>query len=141
LPGVDVECVDWTEDSEVTSIAECDVGIMPLNDTPWERGKCGYKLIQYMACGLPVVASPVGVNREIVRDDENGYLAKEPSDWVSRLGRLLANPQLRLTMGRSGRHRVESEYCVQHMAPRYVALLRRAVEAPASMGLEAGRGR
>ncbi len=133
LPGVDVECLDWTEDSEVARITECEVGIMPLSDSPWERGKCGYKLIQYMACGLPVVASPVGVNRDIVREGENGFLAQEPADWVDRLGRLLDNAQLRHAMGRSGRRRVEQEYCVQKLAPLWAALMQKTVAHP--MGL------
>lgn len=128
LPGVELECLDWTEDSEVARIADCDVGIMPLSDTPWERGKCGYKLIQYMACGLPVVASPVGVNRDIVREGENGFLAEGPPDWVERLGQLLADAQLRRVLGHNGRQRVERQYCVQQVAPRLRSLLRQAGE-------------
>jgi len=131
MPGVKIECVDWSEETEVASIAGCEVGIMPLTDTPWERGKCGYKLIQYMACGLPVVASPVGVNREIVRDGENGFLAREPGDWVDCLERLLADSGLRQSMGRAGRQRVELEYCVQQAAPRWVTLLQKAAVSPA----------
>lgn len=130
LPGVDVECLDWTEDSEVARITECEVGIMPLSDSPWERGKCGYKLIQYMGCGLPVVASPVGVNRDVVLEGESGFLAQEPTDWVDRLGRLLADAQLRHTMGQRGRQRVEQDYCVQQVAPRLIRLLRDAGSRP-----------
>jgi glycosyltransferase involved in cell wall biosynthesis len=124
--GVDVECVQWTEDSEVASIAECDVGIMPLTDSPWERGKCGYKLIQYMACGLPVVASPVGVNTQIVQDGVNGFLAEEGSGWEAKLGQLLGDTVLREAMGRAGRRRVENEYCMQQVAPRLAGLLLKA---------------
>jgi len=130
LPGVDVECLDWTEDSEVARIAECAVGIMPLSDSPWERGKCGYKLIQYMACGLPVVASPVGVNRDIVREGADGFLAHAPQDWQDRLGQLLADAPLRQVLGRSGRQRVEHEYCVQRVAPRLIRMLREAGNSP-----------
>ena len=126
MPGVDIECVRWTEDGEMASIADCDVGIMPLSDTPWERGKCGYKLIQYMACGLPVVASPVGVNRDIVREGENGFLAWTSQDWSVRLGQLLADAPLRQALGRKGRQRVEQEYCLQQVAPRLVCLLSEA---------------
>lgn len=128
LPGVEVECVDWSEDGEVGSIAECDVGIMPLKDSSWERGKCGYKLIQYMACGLPVVASPVGVNRDIVREGENGFLAQAPREWVDCLGRLLAYSDLRLALGRRGREQVEQTYCLQVTAPRLRALLNEAAQ-------------
>ncbi|WP_059411147.1 glycosyltransferase family 4 protein [Cupriavidus basilensis] len=126
MHGVDVECLPWSEGSEVAAIAECHVGIMPLKDSPWERGKCGYKLIQYMACGLPVVASPVGVNVQIVRDGENGFLADGPQAWETRLGQLLENESLRESMGRAGRCRVEQEYCVQQVAPRLTRLLLQA---------------
>ncbi|MBT2334942.1 glycosyltransferase family 4 protein [Variovorax paradoxus] len=126
MAGVDVECVPWTEESEVQAIAECDVGIMPLSDSPWERGKCGYKLIQYMACGLPVVASPIGVNAQIVRDGTNGFLAASADAWVSKLEQLLGDADLRQSMGHAGRQRVEAEYCVQQVAPRLASLLLKA---------------
>jgi glycosyltransferase involved in cell wall biosynthesis len=128
MQGVDVECVPWTEDTEVQNIAECDVGIMPLNDSPWERGKCGYKLIQYMACGLPVVASPVGVNTQIVQDGFNGFLAEESDAWVAKLGQLLGDTALRAKMGGAGRQRVVSEYCIQQVGPRLINLLQKAGE-------------
>ena len=124
LHGVQVECVPWTENTEVTSIAGSDIGVMPLLDSPWERGKCGYKLIQYMACGLPVVASPVGVNNSIVQEGVNGYLAEDTQTWVNCLERLLKDENLRKKMGSSGRLRVEQEYCLQVTGPRLAAWLR-----------------
>lgn len=123
IKGVEVECIPWTEASEVAAIAECDVGVMPLSDSPWERGKCGYKLIQYMACGLPVVASPVGVNIEIVKEGENGWLAGTADDWVERLQHLLTDQAARERMGQAGRAKVEASYCIQKTAPRMVQLL------------------
>ena len=117
LPGVNVECVPWTEATEVKAIAECDIGLMPLADSPWEKGKCGYKLIQYMACGLPVVASPTGVNSTLVQEGENGYLAASPDEWVSALWRMINDAAIRRTMGAAGRRRVESEHCLQRTAP------------------------
>ena len=126
MPGVDVECVMWTEQSEAAAISECDIGIMPLKDSSWERGKCGYKLIQYMACALPVVASPVGVNTQIVRDGVNGLLAASPEDWVAKLTQLLSDVPMRERMGRAGREFVESEYCLQQIAPRLANLLLKA---------------
>jgi glycosyltransferase involved in cell wall biosynthesis len=117
LPGVSVECVPWTEATEVEAIAECDIGLMPLTDSPWEKGKCGYKLIQYMACGLPVVASPIGVNSTLVKEGENGYLAASPDEWVSALWRMINDVVNRRTMGAAGRRRVESEHCLQRTAP------------------------
>jgi glycosyltransferase involved in cell wall biosynthesis len=126
MPDVDVECVPWTEESEVASITQCDVGIMPLTDSPWERGKCGYKLIQYMACGLPVVASPVGVNTSIVLDGGNGFLAQEADAWEAKLGQLLEDETLRVKLGQAGRRDVETKYCVQRTAPKLVTMLMNA---------------
>jgi glycosyltransferase involved in cell wall biosynthesis len=117
LNGVKVVHVPWTEASEVSAIAACDIGVMPLVDSPWERGKCGYKLIQYMACGLPVVGSPVGVNREIVTDELTGYLASTPIQWEEALRRLVIDSTLRARMGAAGRQRVEARYSLQGCAP------------------------
>lgn len=123
-PGLDVDCRPWTEDSEVSEIQDFDIGIMPLTDSPWERGKCGYKLIQYMACGKPVVASPVGVNQEIVGDDINGYLASTVDDWVHAFRELFLNAQKRADMGAQGRRFVEERYCLQVTAPRLTQLFK-----------------
>ena len=109
---------DWDEATETAEIGSFDVGIMPLPDNPWERGKCGFKLIQYMACGKPVVASPVGVNREIVVEGVNGFLASTQKEWVDALLRLKEDPDLRRTMGENGRRMVEEKYCLQVTAPR-----------------------
>jgi glycosyltransferase involved in cell wall biosynthesis len=124
-----MESIPWSEDTEVESILGFDVGIMPLEDGPFERGKCGYKLIQYMACGLPVVASPVGVNRQIVQHGVNGFLAKTVEDWRCALTRLREDPELRLRMGAEGRRLVERRYCVQVTAPRLATLFRDIVYA------------
>ena len=123
LDGVPLVKRGWAEDTEVANIQSFDVGIMPLPDNPWEHGKCGYKLIQYMACGQPVVASPVGVNKQIIEDGVNGFLAATMADWVCALNALRDNYDLRGRMGRVGRKKVESEYCLQVTAPRLVSLL------------------
>lgn len=128
LTGVQVECVPWTESTEVAAIAECDVGVMPLLDSAWERGKCGYKLIQYMACALPVVASNVGVNAEIVHEGGNGYLARSEEEWLDALTRLLTDATLRQTLGQAGRHRVEMMYSIQKTGPVMAHWLREAAE-------------
>jgi len=128
MPGVPMEVLAWSEESEVETIAACDVGVMPLLDSPWERGKCGYKLIQYMACGLPVVASNVGVNPQIVQSDVNGFIASSDDEWVAALQRLLGDHALRVRLGLAGRQRVERDYCVQQTGPRVAGLLRSAVE-------------
>lgn len=114
----------WSEAEEVELLNAIHIGIMPLPDEPWTRGKCGYKLIQYMACGLPVVASPVGVNSEIVRDGENGILAATEQGWEEALIQLILSPDLRRRMGVAGRNRVKSEFSVQVQAPRLEQLLR-----------------
>ncbi len=118
----------WHENTEVESIRQFDIGIMPLADSAWERGKCGYKLIQYMACGLPVVASPVGVNREIVEPGVNGFLAENEEKWRQSLADLLADPALRGQMGRNGRQKVKSWYSLQVQAPRLESLLKQVVK-------------
>lgn len=125
--GVRSLTVKWSEETEAAQLAAADLGIMPLHDGPWERGKCGYKLIQYMACGLPVIASPVGVNAEIVANGIDGFLAATDDQWEQSLDRLAASSGLRRDMGRSGRKKVERAYCVQAIAPRFAALLREAV--------------
>jgi hypothetical protein len=100
-----------------------DIGIMPLTDTPWARGKCGYKLIQYMACGLPVVASPVGVNADIVEHGVNGFLASTETEWRSALGTLLSDANLRHRMGMAGRQKIERDYSLQVWAPKVAGML------------------
>lgn len=124
--GLPMASIAWTESSEVASIQGFDVGIMPLVDGPFERGKCGYKLIQYMACGLPVVASPVGVNAQIVEHGVNGFLASTPQEWEDALTTLLTDSTLRQRMGQAGRHKVEQEYCLQVTGPKLANLLHSA---------------
>jgi len=118
-----VRCIPWHENTEVEEISRFDIGIMPLPDEPWERGKNGGKLIQYMACGKPVIASPVGVNEEIVQRHVNGFLASTEQAWYDALRRLISDPELRLSMGRQGRRMVEEKYCLQVTAPKLWQLL------------------
>ena len=126
LPHVPLEILPWSEETEVASIQDFDVGIMPLPDDPWTRGKCGYKLIQYMACGRPVVASPVGVNEEIVEGNVNGFIARTAEDWVRLLTTLRNDPNLCKRMGMAGRKKVEERYSLQVTAPRLLSLLEEA---------------
>ncbi|MDR7420164.1 MAG: glycosyltransferase family 4 protein [Armatimonadota bacterium] len=122
--GLPVESRPWIEDREVDELGAFDVGIMPLHDGPWERGKCGYKLIQYMACGRPVVASPVGANLDIVTHGEHGLFASTVDEWIDALDTLRRDANLREHMGRAGRRRVVEQYSLQAWAPRVAALLR-----------------
>jgi hypothetical protein len=127
--GLPMMSMPWTEQTEVASINSVDIGIMPLVDAPFERGKCGYKLIQYMACGLPVVASPVGINCQIVEHGVNGFLADTPAQWEQALQTLLADTSLRQRMGQAGRLKVEQQYCLQVTGPKLAALLLAAAKA------------
>lgn len=123
LRGVPVETKPWSEGTEVDDILTFDVGIMPLPDEPWERGKCGYKLIQYMASARPVIASPVGANSQIVESGVNGFLAKTDEEWTAALHTLSKGPELRRRFGEAGRRKVEAEYCTRVTAPRLAAIL------------------
>ncbi|MGA9469887.1 MAG: glycosyltransferase family 4 protein, partial [Candidatus Macondimonas sp.] len=128
--GVDVERLPWQLDAEAEMLRRCDIGVLPLDDTPWERGKCGYKLIQYMACAKPVVASPVGVNRQLVEPGVNGYLATTSADWTRALNQLREDAALRARLGEAGRARVAADYDLQVTAPQLANLLRLAAHAP-----------
>jgi glycosyltransferase involved in cell wall biosynthesis len=119
-----LEILPWAEDTEVKLIQSMDIGVMPLPDTPWTRGKCGYKLIQYMACGLPVVASPVGVNRDIVEHGVNGFLADSDDEWRAAVDALLNDADLRRRMGAAGRKKVEEQYSLKVWGPRVAQMLR-----------------
>ena len=117
LPDLPFETREWNEATEVSEISRFDVGVMPLGDGPWEQGKCGYKLIQYMACGRPVVASAVGANRHIVRHGETGFLAETPAEWTEALSKLASDRALRERMGQAGRREVERRYSLQVNTP------------------------
>ena len=127
VAGTPFQAVEWREDTEVMQLQRFDIGIMPLPDAQWERGKCGYKLIQYMACGLPVVASPVGVNTAIVDPGKNGFLASNPEQWAEAIRTLAMDAVLRRRMGDEGRRRVEQTYCVQAQTGRLVEMLNSVV--------------
>lgn len=112
---------EWSEETEAALLRDIDIGVMPLEDAPWERGKCGYKLIQYMAAGKPVVASPVGVNRSIVTA-ETGFLAESEEDWVRAIDVLANDPAARAQMGRASRARLERHYSTQVFGPQIVSM-------------------
>jgi glycosyltransferase involved in cell wall biosynthesis len=122
LIGTPFEAVEWREESEVASLKLMNIGVMPLFDSPWEKGKCAYKLIQYMACGLPVVASAVGANCDVVRSG-TGFLALTMADWLESLECLIVDADLRQRMGACGRDLVEREFSIQVHGPRLAGLL------------------
>ena len=125
LPNIPVEYVSWSEETEIKEIQKFDVGIMPLPDNPWERGKCGFKLIQYMACGKPVIGSPISVNRKIIKHGINGYQAKNIDEWIWAINKLKDDPKLRQKMGKAGRKIVEKNYCLQVTAPKLCKILKK----------------
>lgn len=132
FPGLDVEVVPWSEASEAELIAQMDIGIMPLPDGLWEKGKCGYKLIQYMACGIPVIASPVGVNVDIVGASQCGLLAANAAEWEAALAKLLESPAQRLQLGRAGRQAVENWYSLSVQAPVLASIFTQSMTVPES---------
>ena len=127
IPGVTVANVPWTLDGELALFNTCDIGVYPLSDDEWAKGKCGFKAIQFMACGVPVVAAPVGVNREIISDGVNGFTASTTSEWVEKLGRLIADRALRARLGSAGRATIEARYSLHVNAPKLVAAVTEAV--------------
>lgn len=130
LQNIEVESPSWNATGEAALFQGLDVGLYPLEDDAWTRGKCGFKAIQYMACGVASVVSPVGVVRQIVHNDVDGLWAETPEQWQRALADLLVNEQARARMGAEGRTKVESLYSLRAIAPRFVAGLERAAGAP-----------
>lgn len=128
LPGVDVEAVQWRSETEIDDLRPIDMGIMPLPDDRWSKGKCGLKALQYMALGKPTVCSPVGVNTAIIQDGENGMIADGPDEWVAKLETLINDVELRNRLGLAGRQTVESGYSARSQAPRVLKIFRTLAE-------------
>jgi glycosyltransferase involved in cell wall biosynthesis len=126
IPDVDTEAMQWRSSTEIADLSRIDIGIMPLPDEVWSRGKCGLKALQYMALGIPTVCSPVGVNSTIIKDGVNGYLADTPEDWIGVLKKLLHSGELRREIGLAGRKTVEDEYSARVIAPKVAEIFRSA---------------
>jgi glycosyltransferase involved in cell wall biosynthesis len=129
FPGLRVVDVPWSLANEVDLFNTCDVGVYPLTDDDWARGKCGFKAIQFMACGVPVVAAAVGVNREIVADGQNGFLAASPAEWVEKIERLLSDAALRTRFAAAGRRTIEESYSIKVTASQLAAVLASALDS------------
>jgi glycosyltransferase involved in cell wall biosynthesis len=125
LPGLPVRYVPWSEDSEADFLASITIGIMPLEDGPWERGKCSFKMLQYMAAGRPCVVSPVGMNNELLREAELGRAATTIDQWTEALSSLIADRDAAARMGSAGRAVAVARYSVAMLAPRLAEMLRR----------------
>jgi glycosyltransferase involved in cell wall biosynthesis len=128
IPGVTVEEAPWSMAEEVQLFNGLDIGVYPLTDDDWARGKCGFKAIQCMACGVPVVASAVGVNREIITDGVDSFLASTRQEWIDKLSRLLTEPGLRASMAAAGRQTIEQRYSLDVAAPQLATVMRAALE-------------
>lgn len=109
--------IDWSENTEIDELKKLSIGLMPLKNSPWELGKCSYKLIQYMGCNIPVIASPVGMNKEVVLNGKNGYLATTENEWEKCFEKLIKNPELRSEMGKQGRMLVEEKFSLRKTYP------------------------
>lgn len=132
--GVPARHVPWSAGGQAQALAELDVGLMPLSDNPWNRGKCAYKVLQYMAAGVPAVASPVGMNAELVRHGENGLLAADLDAWRAALEALAADPALRARLGAAGRATVAGGYSPSALAARWKVFLERVLGVRAGVG-------
>lgn len=127
LPGLEVEICPWDEVTEIDMIGTMDIGIMPLHDGPWEKGKCGYKLIQYMACGVTVIASPIGVNKNIIEDSNAGFLAETRQEWIDTLLQSLESFDIRNKNGIAGRKSVEKKYSLKSQVSNMNSVLKSSV--------------
>lgn len=118
----------WNKASEIKELSSFDIGIMPLPDDEWAKGKCGLKGLQYMALEIPTIMSPVGVNSEIIQDGKNGFLASTTEEWVSAISRLIESEEARLKMGKEARKTVEEKYSVDANKQLYLQLLNKCLE-------------
>jgi len=114
----------WSEEEEVNDLKSFDIGIMPLSDDLWSRGKCGLKILQYFSVGLPVVCTPIGINRDLVKNGVNGFWAESEEDWETNLLTLIREETLRKEMGLRGRKKVEEGYSLERNGPRILQILR-----------------
>jgi glycosyltransferase involved in cell wall biosynthesis len=140
VPGLRVVPRPWSAATEAAELAACDIGVSWLPDDGFTRGKCGLKLLQYMAAALPVVTNPVGVHPQIVLPGQTGLLASTPDEWADAVARLAADPALRRRMGQAGRQRVEEHYSVQRWGPRLADLLSDQPRAISSQHGDGERG-
>lgn len=124
IPGI-TYC-NWSLSTEVSDLQGFDIGIMPIWNDDWTRGKCAFKIVQYMSVGASVVASPVGMNREIINDAVNGFFASEEKEWFEKLSLLIDDHRLRQRFALQGRSTIEKEYSLQLMAPKFIEVLEKA---------------
>ena len=124
LPLKNFRFIPWNKDTEIEDLNAFDIGIMPLPDDEWSKGKCGFKLIQYLAVGIPAIASPVGVNTQIIQEGKTGFIATSSQEWKKCLLKLLKDPSLRTELGRNGRMFIEKNYSVMSQKKAFTELFR-----------------
>jgi glycosyltransferase involved in cell wall biosynthesis len=133
LPGVDVELVPWSVAAEIPTLQRMDIGVYPLPNDSWVQGKSGLKALQYMALGIPAVATAIGCNERVIENGVSGYLVSTPEQWILRLNQLLSDPQLRRNLGTSARHRVEDFYSVEANKNNYLSIFESVYGKPAAV--------
>jgi glycosyltransferase involved in cell wall biosynthesis len=122
VPEIGLNAITWTPQNEISELEKFDIGIMPLPNDEWAKGKCGFKGLQYMAMEIPTIMSPVGVNTEIIEDGVNGFFASNEEEWFSVLCRLIEDNELRATIGKKGRETVIERYSIESQKKKYVQL-------------------
>jgi glycosyltransferase involved in cell wall biosynthesis len=125
LPGIDLEVIQWTKNNEIEDLQGIDIGIYPLTQDEWVLGKSGLKAIQYMALGLPTVATDVGTNPRIIAHMDNGWLVKTEQDWILALESLITSPDLRAKIGSKARDRIVEDYSLEVTKDKYLSILNR----------------
>jgi glycosyltransferase involved in cell wall biosynthesis len=114
--------ISWRKDTEISDLLTFDIGVMPLPNDEWAQGKCGFKILQYMALQIPAVASPVGVNSQIIRDGVSGLLCANKEEWITKLSHVINSEELRQTLGRAGFEEVRKRYSVLSNARNFLSL-------------------
>lgn len=128
--GLPVIPAKWSAETEVADLQSLDIGVMPVPDDPWSKGKCGLKLLQYMAAGVPAVASPVGANIDILQDGVQGFHAATEAQWIEAVRKLAGDVALRARMGKAAHARVKEHYSLEAASPKFVKLLQSLVHSP-----------
>ena len=127
-----VQYIEWSEDNEVSELASCQIGLMPLTKDEWSEGKCGFKLIQYLALGIPAVSSAVGVNKTIIEEGVNGYFADTDTDWYNAIEKLILDREGRKRMGKAGRQKMITQYSLQSNENNFLTLFDGTYESKAT---------
>ncbi len=122
LPLKHFTFIRWNESTEIEDLMKCQIGLMPLKNDAYSEGKCGFKLIQYMSLGMPVLASPIGVNREIIEHGTNGFLCNSREEWINRLEELMTDTALRIRIGQNGRQKIIDRYSLESNGNNFLSL-------------------